>query len=90
MRPYSIILKQGFLCPPMNMFGRIVAMFSIAEDLMKKADEQINCLSCNSSKTRRALSRVFIHNEKGSIAKSRSNCSGAQMVPAALVTINIQ
>ena len=42
----------------------------------EKADEPINCISCNSSKTTRALSRIFIHNEKGSITKNQSNCSG--------------
>jgi putative FmdB family regulatory protein len=42
----------------------------------EKADEPINCVLCNSSHTKRSLSRIFFHNEKGSINNQKSNCSG--------------
>jgi putative FmdB family regulatory protein len=41
----------------------------------ENADDEIDCTVCNSHKTKRALSRIFVRNETGSITKGQSNCS---------------
>jgi len=50
-------------------------IFDVTRPISER-DEPLSCAFCDSTLIKRSLSTFFAHNEKGTLSKTKPNCSG--------------